>query len=75
VRRGELAEELAQEASSGMAGAGAIERKFSSWLFKIALTPPSTPCAGRGGCLLDEPIGDDGPRQLPAIERRAPSSA
>ncbi len=72
VRRGELAEELAQEAFVKAWRALARfdpSRKFSSWLFKIAHNTALDALRRKGEEMLslDEPIGDEGePRELPA---------
>jgi len=73
VRRGEVAEELAQEAFIRAWKALPRfdpKRKFSSWLFKIAHNASLDSLRrGRDSQLsIDEPAspGDDAPRQLPA---------
>jgi RNA polymerase sigma-70 factor (ECF subfamily) len=72
VRRSELAEEIAQETFVKAWRALARfdpERKFSSWLFKIAHNSAldSLRRKGEEPLSLDEPVGEDeGPRELPA---------
>jgi len=75
VRRSELAEELAQEAfvkAWRALGRFDPERKFSSWLFKIAHNVALDQLRRRGPATesLDAPLGDDeSPRPLPADPR------
>jgi RNA polymerase sigma-70 factor (ECF subfamily) len=72
VRRGELAEELAQEAFVKAWRAMARfdpDRKFSSWLFKIAHNTALDALRRRGEetLSLDEPVAEgEAPRELPA---------
>jgi RNA polymerase sigma-70 factor (ECF subfamily) len=75
VRRGEIAEELAQETFVKAWRALARfdpERKFSSWLFKIAHNTALDALRRKGEetLSLDEPVGEgEEPRELPADPR------